>query len=121
MRADDTRTYQGMPDGSVQIVAAGSAPIPLNSRLDLRNHSPTGFAWGYFGSGPAQLALALAADVLGDDHAALAIYQAFKERFVSMLPGGRGWGPFSASEIRQQIEASRGAEAAHPSRGSTCR
>jgi hypothetical protein len=31
--------------------------IPL--RLDLCNHSPDGFAWGYQGSGPAQLALSL--------------------------------------------------------------
>jgi hypothetical protein len=33
--------------------------LPL--RLDLANHSPTGFAWGYGGSGPAQLALAIIA------------------------------------------------------------
>jgi hypothetical protein len=31
----------------------------LNPRCDLRNHSPDGFQWGYAGSGPAQLALAL--------------------------------------------------------------
>ena len=30
----------------------------LNPRLDLFNHSPTGFEWGYGGSGPAQTALA---------------------------------------------------------------
>ena len=39
---------------------------PLDSRLDMRNHSPTGFEWGYGGSGPAQLALALAASRLPD-------------------------------------------------------
>src|SRR5205823_6333568 len=32
---------------------------PLLPRFDLRNHSPTGFEWGYAGSGPAQLSLAL--------------------------------------------------------------
>jgi hypothetical protein len=32
---------------------------PLQERLDLWNHSPTGLEWGYAGSGPAQLALAL--------------------------------------------------------------
>lgn len=105
MRADGTRTYRGLADGTVQVIIAGSETTLLSPRLDLRNHSPTGFAWGYGGSGPAQLALALAADVLGDDQAALAVYQALKERFVSMLPGGRGWGPFSAAEIREQIEA----------------
>jgi hypothetical protein len=34
---------------------------PLKPRNDLFNHSPDGFAWGYEGSGPAQLALALLA------------------------------------------------------------
>lgn len=32
--------------------------LPLPLRTDLCNHSPTGFCWGYHGSGPAQLALA---------------------------------------------------------------
>jgi len=31
----------------------------LDPRNDIRNHSPAGFEWGYCGSGPAQLALAL--------------------------------------------------------------
>lgn len=32
---------------------------PLDPRHDLQNHSPDGFAWGYAGSGPAQLALGM--------------------------------------------------------------
>lgn len=36
--------------------------LPL--RLDVVNHSPTGFEWGYGGSGPAQLAVALLCEVL---------------------------------------------------------
>jgi len=32
---------------------------PLPPRLDLFNHSPTGFEWSYSGSGPAQTALAI--------------------------------------------------------------
>jgi hypothetical protein len=31
--------------------------------LVVRNHSPTRFAWGYGGSGPAQLALALLLEI----------------------------------------------------------
>lgn len=38
---------------------------PLNPRLDLANKSPTGFEWGYAGSGPSQLALAILADHFG--------------------------------------------------------
>jgi len=37
---------------------------PLPPRLDLYNHSPTGFEWGYHGSGPAQTALAILASHL---------------------------------------------------------
>lgn len=50
----------------------------LDPRLDLWNHSPTGFEWGYGGSGPAQTALAILADVLGDDDLAVQLHQRFK-------------------------------------------
>lgn len=33
--------------------------LPLEPSLAVWNHSPTGFSWGYGGSGPAQLALAI--------------------------------------------------------------
>lgn len=55
----------------------------LDPRLDLANRSPSGLEWGYGGSGPAQLALALLADATGDDGAALALHQDFKWRFVA--------------------------------------
>ncbi len=54
---------------------------------------------GYRGSGPAQLALALVADVLGDDERALRAYQEFKFRFVSRLPHGKSWEPLAADEL----------------------
>jgi len=41
-------------------------PLSPAASWRVRNHSPTGFEWGYGGSGPAQLALALMLDVLGD-------------------------------------------------------
>ena len=63
----------------------------LNPRYDLRNHSPTGFECGYNGSGPAQLALAICADALGDDNKALAAYQRFKFKIVAGLSHTEGW------------------------------
>lgn len=57
----------------------------LDPRLDLVNHSPTGFEWGYGGSGPAQLALALLADAT-DDEIALSRHQEFKDRSVALFP-----------------------------------
>lgn len=59
--------------------------VPLPKRLDLATHSPTGFAWGYLGSGPAQLALAICADHLGDDAKARRIYQTFKLMVTATL------------------------------------
>ena len=74
----------------------------LDPRHDLRNHSPTGFQWGYAGSGPAQLALALAADVLGDDEKAQQVYQMLKFRLIGGLPE-EGW-VLSESKILRVIE-----------------
>ena len=62
-----------------------AADTDLDPRLDLHSHSPTGFEWGYAGSGPSQLALALLADFLGDDAKALNLYQLFKFAVVAQL------------------------------------
>ena len=53
--------------------------------LELANHSPSGFAWGYEGSGPAQLALALLLDYTDDEEVALTHYTEFKDEVVSQL------------------------------------
>lgn len=42
------------------------------------NHSPDGFQWGYGGSGPAQLALAILLDVTGDEEQSIRLHQQFK-------------------------------------------
>jgi hypothetical protein len=58
---------------------------PLDPRYDLKRLSPTGFEWTYEGNGPAQLALALLADHLGDDARALALYEPFTRAVVADL------------------------------------
>lgn len=58
---------------------------PLDPRLDLVNHSPIGPEWGYPGSGPAQLALAASALVVGDERA-LAVYMRVKDALFTNLP-----------------------------------
>lgn len=64
--------------------------IPLNPRFDLWKHSPNGFEWGYSGSGPAQLALALLAHVLLGEGEAVVLHHAFKDEVVAELNHG-GW------------------------------
>lgn len=63
----------------------------LPMRNDLRNHSPDGASWGYSGSGPAQLALALLAHATGDDELAQKLYQRFKVDVVSRWDMGKDW------------------------------
>ena len=77
------KTYTGRREYHLTIVTVNDRP--LDPRLDLWEHSPTGFEWGYGGSGPAQLALALLADHLGDDELAMALHQDFKLAVVAKL------------------------------------
>jgi len=83
-------TYEGkrpqtfFPASVYRITDAGER-IPLEPRFDLANHSPTGFEWGYGGSGPAQLALAILADHLRDDERALRLYQMFKAKVIAVI------------------------------------
>ena len=53
--------------------------------LAVINHSPDGFAWGYGGSGPGQLALAICLKLLGKEKA-IECYQDFKTRLIARLP-----------------------------------
>ncbi|MBT9143819.1 MAG: hypothetical protein DDT29_02231 [Dehalococcoidia bacterium] len=57
---------------------AGRIPLLPDRSQNIRNHSPNGFDWGYLGSGPAQLALALLLDVTDDEKISLRHYQDFK-------------------------------------------
>ena len=78
--------YEGLrtKDGC-RVTANGRELCP---RYDLVNHSPDGFNWGYNGSGPAQLALAIVADHCGNDEPrVLHLYQYFKYRVIAGLAG----------------------------------
>jgi hypothetical protein len=95
------KRYEGRrSDGQVFVTVNGDA---LNPRFDLSSHSPDGFEWGYAGSGPAQLALALLADCLDDEQEALEWYQDFKSAVVAGLPR-EGW-TLTDEEIRDTITA----------------
>ena len=77
------KTYVGGRSlAGAQVTVDGA---PLNPRFDLKRLSPTGFEWTYEGNGPAQLALALLADHLGDDARALRLYDPFMRAVVADL------------------------------------
>lgn len=106
------RGIDGQPVSSkcvVVIYEDGKRKRPLRLFTSIRNHSPTGFEWGYGGSGPAQLALALVADCCGKKLAIPTIYQWVKASIVSRLPQD-GW-VLTEEQIRASVQA---ATEAHP-------
>jgi uncharacterized protein DUF6166 len=86
---DAARAIEIATECDVRIVAGDGRGRALNPRLDLRNHSPTGFNWGYGGSGPAQLALAILAHFTGNANWALRHYQDFKAEILAGLHSSR--------------------------------
>ena len=69
-------------------------------------HSPTGFEWGYLGSGPADLARSILWDTLGKEPDRT-IYMRFKSHFVA------GWGnewQITEEEIVNWLESEDEAE-----------
>jgi len=79
---------QILGDGETRtVIVDGFALNPAKSQK-LYNHSPDGFNWGYGGSGPAQLALALLLKFT-DEKTALALYQKFKFEIIAGLPQGK--------------------------------
>jgi len=95
------RRYEGRREGYAALVTVDGRP--LSPRLDLWNHSPTGFEWGYGGSGPAQLALGLLADHLGDDHKAVRLHGEFKRILVANLDY-RGW-TLTSDQVARVLES----------------
>lgn len=63
---------------------------PLRQRQDVYNHSPDGFSWGYGGSGPAQLALAILCDAIGPAEA-VRFHQEFKRARIATLEPDKPW------------------------------
>lgn len=75
-------------DGKTRRVWINETEInPMRSQ-SVANHSPDGFNWGYGGSGPAQLALAILLELV-DENIAAASYQMFKREFVAAWEQGK--------------------------------
>lgn len=94
-------------------------PTELSMRLDLACLPSPSFEWGGFDEGSGQLALALCADVLGDDHAE-AVCHKFKMAVVACFPlagfpdhggGDRGVGEGVGGDASGATNAARGRHA----------
>lgn len=66
------------------------------------NHSPDGFNWGYSGSGPAQLALAILMRYV-DAETAQKYYHQFKFGFIATLPRSDFEGAYNLRQIMTDI------------------
>ena len=100
------KRYEGRREGYAVIVTVDGQR--LNPRLDLWNHSPSGFEWSYGGSGPAQLALAILADHCANDTEAFNLHHRFKWTVIAELPK-RGW-TLTSGEIEWMIQSLRASE-----------
>ncbi len=109
--------YIGLEGGvaSVFDVEKGWKRYELPPRLDLVNHSPTGFAWGYGGSGPAQLALAMLVWEFGETFALEGCrYQLFKRDVIAGLD--EEWILTSSDLERWRAEVEQGSAFESPDR-----
>ena len=69
-------------------ITVDGAPLDLRASLAVRNPSPTGPAWGYGGSGPTQLALAILLAVT-DEATAERFYQPFPWSVIAPIEADR--------------------------------
>jgi hypothetical protein len=92
------KVYTGIREGERVTVSVDGQP--LDARLDLRDFHASGFEWGYEGSGPSQLALAILADH-ADPQTALGNYRKFVQIFNAEIEDD-SW-RLTSDEINQRI------------------
>lgn len=80
------KTYQGDPvSRTIYVTDERGERRRLSPQRSQKiwNHSPDGFNWGYGGSGPAQLALALLLDHGIHGQEVISMYQRFKTAVIA--------------------------------------
>lgn len=70
------------PDRATVYIQTGST---IRELPHVVYHSPTGFEWGYYGSGPADLARSILTDAVGPEIADR-VYQQFKAAVIARMP-----------------------------------
>jgi hypothetical protein len=88
-------TYHGYSDsptaaGPAAVIVRDAEPMRFRPLPHYVYHSPTGFSWGYLGSGPSELARCILRDHLGY-FPSTTVCQAFKADFVAQWPQGGAW------------------------------
>lgn len=85
------------------VIIAGRRLDPSRSQK-VWNHSPDGFNWGYGGSGPAQLALAILLELGVPEQRAVELHQSFKFEVIAGLEKNFA---IPVADVRTWIEKQR--------------
>lgn len=75
------KIYTGVRDNHDVIVRVNGRNLSIEPSQRVHNHSEA-YEWGYGGSGPSQLALAIMLDIF-DEETAACYYQKFKFEFIA--------------------------------------
>ncbi len=107
------KTYHGFPEcnthGGFKVIVVSAKDegyLDPKPSQKLYNHSPNGFNWGYGGSGPAQLALALLLDVTGDPDLSCKLHQEFKWDIIAGWKKDQPW-TYCEEQIKEWVRISR--------------
>ena len=94
------RIGEGKLDTGSDVVVTVSEDKEIDKNLEHHvYHSPTGFNWGYLGSGPSDLACSILWDFLGKEPGR-ELYMSFKGRFVAEM--GDEW-EVDSDDIKEWI------------------
>ena len=84
--------YEGYKTGPLEWhVEKNGSRFRAEQSQKVFNHSPDGFAWGYGGSGPSQLSLALLMDTGISEERAVSLHHQFKRDVVATWDKDSGW------------------------------
>lgn len=105
--APEIKVFRGIKPltGNLLVTINGKELSPERSQK-IFNHSPNGFAWGYDGSGPAQLALAILLECVESADEAITFHQDFKREIVAGFKIDHPW-ILSAECVETWLELKR--------------
>jgi hypothetical protein len=114
MRSGRAKAYVGIYTHDGRLGSAWSIirEIPVMGeseprRVPLRHvgrHSPSGFSWGYKGSGPADAALSILSDALGNQRLAWVLHQRFKDGVLAWCAQESGF-LLTIEELQRWVQA----------------
>jgi hypothetical protein len=95
-----SKIYQG--DRTIDGLSVTVDGRPLPQRTDIKAISEDGFEWSYEGEAPAQLALAILADHMGNPERAVRLYEPFMKHIVANF--NNEW-EMTSGDVEEAVQA----------------